>query len=70
MGTKSGPMRLDVLAYGVSKRRKSAVQNHWMSDSRMTVMPKVTSSEVNSVTRKQREHRVEPDAQREEQRAR
>jgi hypothetical protein len=44
VGTKSGPIRLDALAYGVSKRRKSAVQNHWMRDSMMTVMPKVTAA--------------------------
>ena len=31
---------------------KRYVQNHWISDSRITVRPKVMSSEENSVTRK------------------
>ena len=36
-------------AYGDSRRRKSAVQNHWITLSRITVRPKVTISEVSSL---------------------
>jgi hypothetical protein len=37
---------------GVSSLRKSAVQKNWMALSITTVTPKVTRSEVNSVTPK------------------
>jgi hypothetical protein len=40
--------------YGHSRRRKSAVQIHWIRLSRMTVSPKVTMSEVSSLIRKRR----------------
>ncbi len=34
--------------YGDSRRRKSAVQIHWIRLSRITVSPKVTMSDVSS----------------------
>ena len=45
---KKPPSFSDARMYGDSRRRKSAVQIHWIRLSRMTVSPKVTISDVSS----------------------
>ena len=52
--TKSEPSLSVLLAYGVSRRRKSAVQIHWIRLSRITVRPNVTISDVSSWIPKRR----------------